>query len=308
MKTIIKSTFKLAALLSIVGLLYSCTDPISISPENGTSQICVDAWLYNNLDTQTVYLTRTSTVFSEGLNPGISGAVVKITDDKGGSWNLTESKSGVYKAAFRPVIGNTYKLEFTVGSYNYYATTYLPRSPKIDSLTFEKKEKSVNRTEGYEINLAGRDVRGLGDNYRFKLWHYGLPRKDSIKATDNLNVINDYDINWDGLKFIPPVQFPLNTQRYDATRDRVATKEQPAYHGPDSLKIWVMTMDKPAYQFLSGADDERNNGGLFARPSANVPTNIKGGGTEVKDKAVGFFGAYGVVEVRAVTPINVYYP
>ena len=309
MKNILHSLYTLIAITAMATVLTSCTDKIDISTDTGTSQINVDASLYSHISTQTIYLSKTAGTFNQGLNPALSGVVVTVTDNIGNTYNFNETNKGTYVATgFQPVVGRTYNLSIKVGAFTYSATSTVPRLPQMDSLAWKPKENNGfgKKDGGYEVDLGVKDPVGLGDNYRLKIWHYGLPAiNDSITQTNDIDVINDSDINWDGLKFIYPISSDINFFTYQPNRNFAATSTRPGYNGPDSLKLWIMTMDKPAYDFLNDAATERTNGGLFASPPYNVHCNIKGGDGAVQNTAIGSFIVYGVREVHAICPVNV---
>ena len=280
-------------LLLLAGFSWGCTDVVQITPADGVSQLSVDAAIYNNTDTQTVYLNTTTQLFDNGPFEMFTGAKVSVADDTGNTFTFTETKPGVYTAPFRGKIGRTYYLTVLAQGQTYKARARLPRVPKPDSLVFKINEESSRPgtkkpEEKYELTLWCRDPKGNGDNYRFKIWRNGSEYTDTTNKKNEIKIINDYSINWDGLQFIPPVQINLNGNK--------------RFKDNEDIRIWVMSTDSATYNFLSDCNSERNNSGLFARPPANVRCNITGGGTDVSTKAVGNFGAYGVVEIRTTAP------
>ncbi|MES2387380.1 MAG: DUF4249 domain-containing protein [Bacteroidota bacterium] len=272
----------------------SCTKEIVLEPEAAKPQISVDGAIYNNKDTQTVYLNRTQPIYTRDNPYMVTGASLSVSDDSGGSWLFTETAPGTYTAAFRGKSLHTYTLTFTSGAYTYSAQAYLPRTVKPDSLMFDFKEKGMGQDPGFEARLAGRDPRGSGENYRTKVWRNGSEYADTAQKSNEIQILNDYSINWDGLPFIPPMEFGINQFK--------------RFKKDDIVRLWLMTTDKSTYQFLDACNREMNNGGLFAVPPGNVPTNITGGGTDITTKAVGHFAAYAVSEVNVVVPNKVILP
>jgi hypothetical protein len=85
--------------------------------------------------------------------------------------------------------------------------------------------------------------------------------------------------------FIPPIIFNLSPRRLNLD---------------DKVKIECWSIGLPAYYFLTLAQIQMTNEGLFATPPANVPTNITNKNKESKVKAVGWFGAASVSRITQV--------
>lgn len=85
--------------------------------------------------------------------------------------------------------------------------------------------------------------------------------------------------------------------------------DYPTYFPGDSVKVKIFAITLPHLSFLGSIDRELANGtggglsGLFARPPANVPTNIINK-DEKGRKALGFFGGMMVVERKIKIDTN----
>ncbi len=86
----------------------------------------------------------------------------------------------------------------------------------------------------------------------------------------------------DNVAFIPPIVFFLSPERFNLG---------------EKIRIECWSIGLPAYYFLTLAQIQMTNEGLFATPPTNVPTNITNVNKDSKVKAVGWFGAASVSRI-----------
>ena len=147
--------------------------------------------------------------------------------------------------------------------------------PPIDSLYYEyvKAEKQGSDTipEGYILQMKAKDIVGEGTCYWFKTYRNGI----LYNKPGQINLAYDaaFGPGSDGVQFIPPILFGLSPERYVIG---------------DTLDVELYSIGLPTFFFLNRARTEMTNSGLFATPSANVPTNINNVKKDGK-KAVGWF-------------------
>jgi hypothetical protein len=84
----------------------------------------------------------------------------------------------------------------------------------------------------------------------------------------------------DGYAFIPPF------------RDGVTSDEHP-YEKGDEVKVLIRSMTRETYDFMTQVQAALQNGGMFGRILANVPSNIKKVKGNSGTKIVGWFAATG---------------
>lgn len=85
-------------------------------------EIVIDGKITDENKVQTVYISRTKNINDISSNPtGISDAIVKITDDAGNTFDLSQTALGVYQTQsdVRGVTGRAYQLHVTLGEKEY---------------------------------------------------------------------------------------------------------------------------------------------------------------------------------------------
>jgi hypothetical protein len=165
------------------------------------------------------------------------------------------------------------------------------RVPPIDSILYEFDEASGRQSddnspkEGYDAQFYARDAPGAGDCYRIKFY-----RNDKLfNGPDNLTLVYDAGFQkgamTDGLMFIRPIRRSISPQLY-LDKDKIR------------VEIWSITEDE--FNFYSQARLELNNAGLFSRPAANIPTNIKNLNAASRLQGAGWFGVSAVSSFETI--------
>ncbi|AWV99706.1 DUF4249 domain-containing protein [Arcticibacterium luteifluviistationis] len=291
MKKIIIPTF---ALLSLALSFSSCEDVIDIDVQDAVEQLVIDGWLTNKAEDQYIKLSLTQPYFDNSDVRFVSGAEVVVFEADSTAHPFTDMGDGRYllkkeDAGFLEENGQ-YALYVKYQNDEFAALSKLNRVPAIDSLSYEFFEfpfaaDDSTESEGYFAQFYATDPEGEGDTY----W---------IRTTKNGKLINDpsqislaYDAGFspgsrsDGLLFILPVRQSINDGLYQ-------------HNDSIHIEIWSITPD--AYLYLSQVAQESSNGGIFATPPANIPTNIFNRNENSPNKALGFFGISAVSEFSTV--------
>ena len=258
------------AQLPFWGLLSSCTTVIDAKVDTGPSQLSVEATLTNKPGPQTIRLSETAPYFANVTSPAVTNATVVVTDDAGKTYPfLDPNKTGTY--TWQPVgkdtlgrIGRTYQLAIRYGSETYQATSKINPVPPVDSLIFVKRKLNpLSQTEGYEAEFYAVDFPNQLDFYRIKYSRNGALQnrpRDIITSQDGVFGGNGTTSVADGLTFIVPVRRSINPDSLYALKDIV------------NVEIHSVTF--ASFAFLQALRTQVTNGGLFATPPSNVPTNI----------------------------------
>lgn len=286
----------LIALTSVVGLT-GCEDVIDLKTETGPAQLVVDGWITDQPGPQTIRLTLSAAYFNNGPAPIATGAEVTITDDKGTAFPfryVPEKKVYQWTPPQDSLklgrIGRTYTLKILFEGEEYRATNQIKRVPTIDSLTYKEERFPIKPPqgpqEGYLAEFFARDFPGFGDTYWIK------PLKDGkLYGTDANDISLVFDGAFspgapsDGLVFIQPLRQSINVGKL--------------FSAGDTAGVELHSITPEAYYFLLQVRQESANGGIFAVPPANIPTNIQNVNLNGK-KALGFFGASGVSRAETV--------
>lgn len=270
--------------LFTISSFMACEEKIDVKLGTSTPQLTVQGWIANHITTQTIRLTLSKDYFNNTAANGVSGATVRVSDDQGNTYNFSESTTtaGNYTSDFRGAVGLTYTLYIQYQGEEYQATSTLNRVPPIDSIMIQRGEEGrpgpSGISKGYRAELFAKDIAGTGDNYRIKTYRNG----QLLNNPQDITVFQDTSV--DGLTFVLPFRQSINPSSDDGK----------GYDLGDVIKVELLSISEAAFLFFDQLETQTTNGGLFASPIANVPTNIQNLNPASNKKAVGFFYASGV--------------
>jgi hypothetical protein len=267
-------------ILSTVAL-FSCETVIDAKLDTGPTQLSVEATLTDQPGLQTIHLTQTAAYFDSSTPPAATGATVQVADKAGRLFAFTDPDNDGYYV-WQPKagdtlgrVGQTYSLTIAYQGDTYVSSSKMNRVPAIDSLIFRKEKLNpLSNEEGYQAEFYARDLAGATDYYRIKYY-----RNDVLQAKAR-DIITSQDGSFrgsadtDGLVFIRPIRQSANPDSLFALNDRV--------------RIDLMSLTPEAFDFWQSLRTQITNGGLFATPPANVPTNIRNTNPNGRS-AAGFF-------------------
>ncbi len=285
------------SLFTAAVFLTGCEDAIDIKTETGPAELVVDGWITNKTGPQTIKLTLSAAYFNNSPARPALGAEVSVTDDKGTVYQFMDEKGkGIYRWTPKSDtvalgrIGGKYALQIRYDGEEYAATSEIKRVPKIDSLVYEEESFPINPPkgpkDGYLAQFYARDFVGLGDTYWIKALKSG-----KLYGTDPNDISLVFDASFspgspsDGLVFIQPLRQSINVNKLFSAGDTVG------------VELHSITLE--SYYFLFQVRQETTNGGIFAVPPANIPTNIQNLKPNGK-KALGFFGTSAVSRAETV--------
>jgi len=266
--------------------LASCETVIDARLDTGPAQLSVDGTLTDQPGPQTIRLTQTAGYFDNSAPPVAAGATVVVTDNTGKTYAFTDSDNDGYYT-WTPAakdtlgrIGRTYRLSITYQGDTYTASSRMNRVPAIDSIIFRKEKiNPLSATEGYQAEFFARDFRGATDYYRVKYYRNGVLANKPSDIITLKDASFSGSADTDGLVFIRPFRQSINPDSLYALND--------------SVKVELQSLTVEAYDFWQQFSQQITNGGLFATPPANVPTNIVNTNPNGR-QATGFFIASAV--------------
>jgi len=185
-------------LIASVGFV-ACEDKISPTLQSAEPILVVDGWLNNKKsEDQLIILTMTQPYFEGVLPPGVSGATVTVSDDKGGVFSFVEdpARKGYYKWT-PPVngsfgaIGNKYTLSVQVNEEIFQATSRMGRVPVIDSITYETEKRTGSKDSVTRGEFWATDLPGTGDAYWIRTFKNGVP----LNKPSEINIAFDGGFN-----------------------------------------------------------------------------------------------------------------
>ncbi|WP_420149608.1 DUF4249 domain-containing protein [Spirosoma sp.] len=293
-----KSLFIVLLLVGGVLSFTSCTTVIDAKLDTGPTQLSVDANLTDQPGPQTIRLTQTAAYFDSSTPLAAVSATVTVTDNTGKTYAFQDADNDGYYV-WQPTkndtlghIGRTYQLSITYQGETYRASSTINRVPPIDSLIFVKRKITpVSTTEGYRGEFYARDLPGAADYYRIRFFRNGtLQNQPRNIITSEDGAFRGASTVTDGLVFIVPIRLSINPDSLYALND--------------SVTVELQSITKEGLSFWEALRDQLTNGGLFAQPLANVPTNIINTNPSGR-KATGFFITTAVRRRSAmVSPAN----
>lgn len=279
--------------------LSSCEDIIDINLDAGTPQLSIDAWITDQLGTQTVKLRLTRSYFDNSPAPLALNATVEIEDSEGNIYQFLDADNDgdyVWMSAqsteIMGVLGRTYTITVSYGGETYKASSQINRTPRIDSLVYEFREERLGNPAGYYAEIFARDPQGSGDCYWIRTYKNG----QFLNRGQDINIAYDAGFsaggNVDGVYFITPIREGINPFFEDPEDSNVTL---PPYSIGDELEVEIYSISEDAFFFLEEVQTQLTNGGLFAVPLTNVRTNYVNQNPNSDKKVVGYFGASAVV-------------
>ena len=276
-------------LLLVALAFYSCETVIDANLDTGPVQLSVDGTLTDQPGPQRIRLTQTAAYFNNGAAPAASGATVTVTDSTTGRiFAFTDPDNDgqyVWKSDAKDTlgrVGQTYQLSIAYQGSTYTATSRMNRVPTVDSIIFRKEKiNPLSATEGYQAEFFARDFRGVTDYYRVRYYRNGL----LANKPGNIVTLKDGSFpgsaDTDGLVFIRPFRQAINPDSLYALND--------------SVRVELQSLTPEAFDFWQQFGQQIINGGLFATPPANVPTNIR----NVKVSGPGATGFFLATAIRS---------
>lgn len=263
--------------------LYSCETVINAKLDTGPTQLSVDGTLTDQPGPQAIRLTQTAAYLNNGIPPAALSATVTVTDSTGRTYAFTDPDNDgyyVWKPGIKDTlgrVGRNYRLSITYQGDSYTAVSRMNRVPVVDSIIFRKQKiNPLSTTEGYQAEFFARDFRGATDYYRVRYARNGVAasRPQDIITLKDASFPGSADT--DGLVFIRPFRQSVNPDSLYALND--------------SVKVEILSLTPEAFEFWQQFSQQITNGGLFATPPANVPTNIVNTNPNGR-QATGFFVA-----------------
>ena len=270
-------------ILIIIGSLFilvACQEPINLKLKSSDSKIVIEA-KYSSL-TPKIYaiITKNATYFGNDSIQGIKDAdiIVTIGDT---IVHLKNTQNGLYTASLsKKYLFKTYTMSVVENGKTYEATSTMPQSVKIDSVTIKQSEGLMARSDGnskdstklYTVNVYFKDP--IGRNY-YKIILY----KNDERLTDN-----------------PYSEEQVFDDSYFKTNTTINMPLATKCMGNETIRAELMSIDKAAYDYyISLLTTMQAAGGSFSVPE-NPLSNFN-------NEALGFFSAYGSDTVSAKVPM-----
>jgi hypothetical protein len=287
----IKSIIPSLLLASAIGFV-ACTERMDIDVNDAPPQLAIYGTITTDTAQHAISVRRSSNYFSNTAPEGISGAIVTLSDgDEIFTLSESPTEKGVYLTA--PGVfgteGKTYTLkiavEFNGVTDEYEATSLLPYSARVDSVTF--------RQSGLAANIVDALLYGKLPESTNNYLNIVAYKNDIVPVNDKLS---DFNIiaseNPDGKEINGAVCMTLRTE------DR-SNSNRVIIEPGDFVTVQVRSVTKEYADYVQDVQKELQGSiPIFSGPPANIPTNIRARNASNTTPVCGFFTAYSKAESR----------
>ena len=260
------SAFSLLVLVFSTILFTSCEDVIDVklSDEN-LNLIGVEASI-TTIDQPTVFLYKTLKVDQDVTYPGISGAVVTISDNAtpANQLILTENpaKAGQYLVPdgkeYLGITGREYTVTIQTEGVTLTAKDKLAKVEPIDSIEVVPSQRGEKRFLG--VFTYGKEPKGLGNYYKWDIYL----NDTLIHEADRMAIASDEFVDGNYIS-----KLEIYTDFYDTNKP-----EDRKLRLNDKVQVKQTSISEFAYNFYSQMINQSSTGSLFSVPTANIESNF----------------------------------
>jgi hypothetical protein len=229
-------------------LLASCEKVINVDLKKAEPKIVIEGIINNSGDPAKVTINKSVSFSTPNTFPPVTGATVKVTDNTGKNYTLTENPAGTYtNASLIGVEGRIYTLAITAEGKNYTASCKMPQQVNLDSIF---QEKLTFTRPLIVVTALFDDPAGFGNNYQFI---------ETVNGKRNKTIFILDDLYQDG--------GTISNQLID---------EDAKLKAGDVVQIEMQCVDKNIYRYLRGLEDLQFNNSVPANPDSNISNNALG--------------------------------
>ena len=253
-------------LIAFAGTLSSCEDVIDVKLNGENLNLMgVEAYI-TTLDDPTVFLYRTLQVNQDKAYPGVTGAVVVISDDASPSNQITlveeVTKQGFYHlpstASYHGVAGREYTVTIQTPEATLVAKDKLNAVEPLDSIQVVPSMRGNKRFLG--VFTYGQEPKGIGNYYKWDVFV-----NDTLIHEANLMAIAS-DEFVDG-NYITGLEVFTDFHDLKKPKDRKLKLN-------DTVYVKHTSISEFAYNYYLQMINQGNTGSLFSVPPANIKGNF----------------------------------
>jgi uncharacterized protein DUF4249 len=279
---------KLILILFSALLFTSCEDVIDVDLEEGKPQLTVDAILTNLDEPQFVRLTLSGNYFDASSVTPITNALVELTDSDGNNYTFkSPDENGKYELDSQfdsLVVGREYYLKVTYNNEVFTSKSVVRQVPAIDSITWSRENIPFGDVDSiWAVQFWAYDNPGLGDAYWVKATRNGVVKISPQSITVAYDGSTGRGAKTDNIPFILPIRASITPGGFAGPPDGEEFVEV-----GETVGVQLFSISLDFAEYLTILQDQLNNGGLFAKPPTNLPTNISNQNSN-GSKALGWF-------------------
>lgn len=279
---------KILILILSALLFASCEDVIDVDLEDGVPQLTVDAILTNMDEPQRVRLTLSGDYFDANSIKPITDATLELTDNNGISYTFKQpDANGVYELdslLTGITIGHEFTLKITYNNEVFTSTSKIRQVPAIDSITWNRENIPFGDVDSiWAVQFWAYDNVGLGDAYWVRATRNGIVSNGPQSITVAYDGSTGRGSKTDNIPFILPIRASITPGGFAGPPNGEEFVEV-----GETVGVQLHSISLELAEYLTILSEQLNNGGLFAEPPTNLPTNIKNTNTN-GSKALGWF-------------------
>jgi len=272
--------YKYLFLFLIAATLISCEDVIDVKLNSESLNLIGVEATITTLDEPTVFLYQTLKVNQDETYPGISGALVTISDNATPTSKISliedPEKKGFYRVPqntdYYGFAGRQYTLTIVSGGVTMIAKDELLKVEPIDSIRVVPSLRGENRF--LSVFTYGRETPGIGNFYKWDVY----VNDSLINDANRIAIASDEFV--DG-NYISGLEIYTDFHDPNKPEDRKLNLN-------DTITVKQKSLSEFAYNFYFQMINQSSTGSLFSVP----PANIKGNFTSSDGKPVlGLFTA-----------------
>lgn len=279
---------KILILVASLILLAGCEDVIEVELNDGKKQITVDAVL-NDIDSvQHIRVTLSGQYFDPATVDPVISANLSMTDSKGNLYTFTEPDAeGRYKLnetidSLTP--GTEFTLNIEYENQSYSAKSVIRDVPAIDSITWSRENLVFGDEDSIWVaQFWATDLEGVGDRYWIRSLRNGELRNDPGNITIAFDGSTGRGSKSDNIPLILPLRASITPGGPGGP-----PSDSEFLEVGETVGVRILGITDEFAEYLTILEQQLNNGGLFAQPPSNLPTNIIND-DENGDRALGWF-------------------
>jgi hypothetical protein len=259
---------KIISLFIIAGIFCSCEEIVNIDLNNSEPQIVIEGNISDTIGPYFVRISRTVNFNQNSNTPGISGAMVIISDNNGVKDTLIEATNGYYRTNNLRVIRNSYyTLDISIDGVKYHSTSFMPSKTNLDSV-YVRTDNGGFGVSIFLIVPKYQDPAGVRNTYRFNMFINGKQTRDVFVQSDERR---DGQIISQSLRSVDTIR-----------------------HG-DTITLEMQCIDENIYRYFYALALNIKTGMDQTQTPTNPPTNIEG-------CKLGYFSAHTTQRRTVVVP------
>ncbi|GHU60356.1 hypothetical protein FACS1894121_0160 [Bacteroidia bacterium] len=288
----------LFGLLSVLLLVQSCTEPITIHTDNSPPVVVIYSVITSELKVHEVNVSRSSPYFDDVPNQGLSDATVSVYSTTANYlFQECDTLPGTYRsiAPFSAEAGTEYTLKVEVdfnGNVEIFeAQTPIIPVPELDSVTI--RDMPMFGRKGHALYIHALEPPGK-DFYLLNLFKNdtSLTAKLTDFITEEDNFFEDQYIEMMVERFRDGSEWE-DDRVWASDEEKVRARRRYLWDG-DTITLQLCVIPEGFFNFISQSKSVKNGGNpMFGGPASNVITNISNGG-------VGYFAGYAISEGKVV--------